>query len=667
MVALSAIARSIAGIARPTPAYFPDEYLYSTLGRSIAESGHPLVRGGSAHFTALLEPLLTAPLWLIHDTNIAYHAVQVVSVTVMSLVAIPVYLVCIALGLRRSTGLLVAAATLCAPAFMYATWLVSEPFAYPLAAGAIAAATVAIGHGSRRAQVLFLVLAAAAALARIQLLILPMAYVLATFVVGARTHAFRRVLREQAVVATALTLPLLLVLAMRGRLLGVYADFGQVDAGGVGGIAQRLGTNCLILLYGTGWIIVPGALIGITATLARPRSRTELAYGAVAVSFGVGVLVQASIWGDLDRSQERYVLDAVPLLAPFFALTVERAWPWARAHALLAAAMIGLAATIPLSGYATSVLKTQSPTLFGVFRIEELLGTGSGSLVVSAVASILAIVALALPRLRQRAALAAGIGLACASSLALGVAATSFDINDSRSVSSWAFTNDLSWVDDANLGPATLVRAEASWGDVHLQLFWNRSIRSVNLLPGALPVDAYPHGRLTFSDNGTLMLKGRPLSGPIVADEWVTPMTFRDARHIASSPFDELVLPQKNAQLELYALGFYRDGLLKRSGSIHIWPARADGPVQGHLSCRLRAPKSLAKAVTVQMSRSDGLPSAIRVPPGSSREVTLNVCATGRWDFGFLADHTTPVERRSISLGATAPVWQPDPSACTAK
>ena len=428
MVALSTIARSVAGFARPTPTYFPDEYLYSTLGRSIADSGHPLVRGGSAHFNALLEPLLTAPLWLIHDTTVAYHAIQVLSVTAMSLVAIPVYLVCVALGLRRSSGLLVAAATLCAPAFMYSTWLVSEPFAYPLAAGAIAAATVAIGRGSRRAQVLFLVLAAAATLARIQLLVLPMAYVLATIVVAIRTHSIRRVLREQAVVATALTLPLLLVLAMRGRLLGVYAHFGRVDAGGIGGIAGRLGVNCLILLYGSGWIIVPGALIGIAAALARPRSRTELAYGAVAVSFGLAVLVQASIWGDVDRPQERYFLYAVPLLAPFFALAVERAWPWARAHALLAAALIVLAATIPLSGYATSVLKTQSPSLFGVFRIEELLGTSTGSLAVSAVASILALAALALPRLRQASALTVGIGLACAFSSHSAIAATNFDV-----------------------------------------------------------------------------------------------------------------------------------------------------------------------------------------------------------------------------------------------
>jgi hypothetical protein len=143
-------------------------------------------------------------------------------------------------------------------------------------------------------------------------------------------------------------------------------------------------------------------------------------------------------------------------------------------------------------------------------------------------------------------------------------------------------------------------------------------------------------------------------------------MTFRNARNVAKSQFDELVLPQGNAQVELYAPGFYRDGLLKQSGSIHIWPALAGGAVQGHLSFRLRAPKWLPKAVTITTSRSDGLPSVIKIAPGTSRVVKLAVCNTGRWDFGFLADHTTPFERRSISLGATAPVWQSDASACPA-
>jgi len=67
VVAASAIARTFVGWLRATPVYFPDEYIYSEVGRSIAEHGRPLVRGGSAHFPALLQPLLTAPAWLFDD------------------------------------------------------------------------------------------------------------------------------------------------------------------------------------------------------------------------------------------------------------------------------------------------------------------------------------------------------------------------------------------------------------------------------------------------------------------------------------------------------------------------------------------------------------------------------------------------------------------------
>ncbi|HXY17476.1 MAG TPA: hypothetical protein VEH79_04840 [Gaiellaceae bacterium] len=665
MVALSVVVRSLLGFARATPTYFPDEYMYSALSRSIAESGRPLVRGGNAHFTALLEPLVTAPFWLIHDTWLAYHLIQVFSVAVMSLVAVPIYGICAALGLRKGPALLAAALVLCGPAFMYATWIVSEPFAYPLAAAAVVAGASALGSGSRRWQVAFVVLCGLAGFARLQLLILPLAYLAAAAVVAWRMSSFRQVVREQRVVLGTLALPILLMVPLHGRVLGVYGHFGSLELGGVPGVAHRFAVNALILLYGAGWIVVPGALIGIAVCLARPRSKTELAYGAMALSFGLGVLVQASIWGDLDRPQERYFLYAVPLLAPLFALTVERGWPWARANALLATAMIALAAAVPLSGYATSVVKTQSPSLFGVYRIEELLGTASGALAVSLVAAGLSVVALVLPRLRRGTALATGIGLACVASLTLAAAAADFDLNDSKSVGAWALASDPSWVDDAGIKDATLVRAQASWGDVHLQMFWNRSIRRIALMPDATPVDGYPHEHLSIGNDGTLLERGRPLSGPIVADEWGTPMLFRDARVVSSSPFDSLVLPTGRAQLELYAPGFFRDGLMSRSGSIHLWPAQAGGSLAGTLSFRLRAPRWLPEPVTIRFVRDGGAPLSVAVPAGASRSVRLTVCSTGAWSAGFLANRSTFYDHRSIAIGSSAPIWHPDPSACT--
>jgi hypothetical protein len=151
-----------------------------------ARRAAPLVRGSNAHTPALLEPLLTAPAWLISDTEVAYHVAQTISATAMSLAAIPVYLVCCRLGLRRVTALAAATSAVSLPALMYATTLVAEPFAYPLALGAVAAGTIALGSGGKRAQAAFLIFAAAAAMARAQLLVLPLAYIVAAFVVGAR-------------------------------------------------------------------------------------------------------------------------------------------------------------------------------------------------------------------------------------------------------------------------------------------------------------------------------------------------------------------------------------------------------------------------------------------------------------------------------------------------
>ena len=99
VVAASAIARTFVGWLRATPIYFPDEYIYSEVGRSIAEHGRPLVRGGSAHFPALLQPLLTAPAWLFDDVATSFRTIQLINSVVMSLGAVAVFWLARRLGL----------------------------------------------------------------------------------------------------------------------------------------------------------------------------------------------------------------------------------------------------------------------------------------------------------------------------------------------------------------------------------------------------------------------------------------------------------------------------------------------------------------------------------------------------------------------------------------
>ena len=92
-------------LARATPICFPDEYIYSEVGRSIAEHGRPLVRGGSAPFPALLQPLLTAPAWLFDDVATSFRTIQLISAVVMSLGAVAVFWLARRLGSRPGSRL----------------------------------------------------------------------------------------------------------------------------------------------------------------------------------------------------------------------------------------------------------------------------------------------------------------------------------------------------------------------------------------------------------------------------------------------------------------------------------------------------------------------------------------------------------------------------------
>ena len=97
----------------------------------------------------------------------------------------------------------------------------------------------------------------------------------------------------------------------------------------------------MTLAYAAGWIIVPGALLGLWLALSRPRTTEELAFGAVTVLLAAALffeagLLQASLAAGREI-QERYVFYAAPLLVLSFALYAGRGWPLRLPHLVLAA------------------------------------------------------------------------------------------------------------------------------------------------------------------------------------------------------------------------------------------------------------------------------------------------------------------------------------------
>ena len=197
IVLVSTGAETLLARLRLTPSAFPGEYVNSQLARSFASGGGLRVRGVSAHFHSLLVPLLTAPAWLVHDVGTAYRLAQLENAFVMSLAAIPAYLIARRLGVAAGMSLAVAAIAVAGPQLLFVAMLESEPFAYPLALGAIAASVAVIERPTLRGQVLLLVLSALATLARPQLGVLPLCVAVAIVVAGLHGGRVRDALREQ--------------------------------------------------------------------------------------------------------------------------------------------------------------------------------------------------------------------------------------------------------------------------------------------------------------------------------------------------------------------------------------------------------------------------------------------------------------------------------------
>ena len=446
LIGISFAARLVAGWSRATPNYFPDEYLYAELARSLLESGRPAVRSVEIGFPALLQPVLTAPTWLVGDVVVSYRLTQALGALAMSLVALPVFALSRKLDIGRPLALAAAALSLAVPDLVFASWVMAEPFAYPLFVGVVLAGTVALSEPSRRHGLLLVALVALAAFARAQFAILPLCFVAAVFLVGLRERRLRFVLREQAFPLGAFAgVGLAVALIGVGRVLGLYRSALDGRADPVE-LLERVGTNALVLAYASGWILVPGALLGLALVLGRPRSRAELAFGAIFLTTAVALLLEAGLAGAVENAQERYVFYVIPLAAIAFCLYASRGWPARTSLALITSLLIVASSQVPLAGLTAAEGKTQSPFLLAAFRFEEVLGSpGSGSLTVALAAAILGIAVIVLSA-RPTLATSVALTVALTASVAASAGAVAFDNRNSASVRAAFLPVERSWV-----------------------------------------------------------------------------------------------------------------------------------------------------------------------------------------------------------------------------
>jgi hypothetical protein len=654
LVCASFLARLQAALAQSVPTYFPDEYIYASLARSLA-SGSLEIRGTPARFPALLEPLLAAPFWLPGDVELAYRLTQGLHALAVSLAAVPLYWLARRLGLPAWQALLAGACAVAAPGLLYASFLTADAVAYPLVAGAVAAGVAALDRPSPRSQALFLALAALVALARVPYLILLLAFALAALAVerGRPLGAGRRF----PLVAAALALPAPAALALGpGRLLGYYKGLLELELDPAA-IGHWLAVDALLLAYASGLVLVPAALAGLALGVARPRSRAERAFAALAAALCAGLLLEAAVYAasGSERFQERYLL-AVPALAPLaFCLGAARLPRGRLASLLVAGGLLVLVVRVPLSGYTVLTGKQDSPFLAGVHAVERWLGYGSGSLLVALVAGALLGVAAAACA-RPRAAAAAGLAAALTASLLAATAATAEQLHVSRVTRAAFLPADKRWVDRARLGPtAVLVLPGAERPLVSSHLFWNTSLTEVLRLPGGPPIDAFGHREVEIAADGRLVDgRGRAIRKPLLVEEYAASAVLEGAALLQRAAGTSLWRPAGRPRVALLVVGRYLDGWLAPRSRITVWPARGGQSVRltvslpdGYEPQRLELSWPGGRR-TVRVE--PGQPRLLELPAGTGKR-TFEV--TGRRAFALSYGRTAAVQATVPELVAT--------------
>lgn len=350
-----------------------DEIVYSELAKSFASTGHFAVRESPTTGYGIVYPLLISPAYaLFRSIPTVYAAIKVINSLLMSLAAVPAYLLARRVVSQRG-ALVVAVLTIAVPSTFYAGTIMTENAFYPI--------------------FLFCVLALVVALDRPGLL------TVAAFL-GALLVAYETRAQAVALLPAALTAPVVSSLLARDRrpLLSQRLLYGVVVACGAAVVAAQLlrgrGVRSLLGAYASAthssyqpatvahWLLWHLAeldlYVGVLPVLAllvllgtgrslQSRERTIVAVTLSAVAWvGVEVAAFATQPGVL-RIEERNLFYVAPLLFTCLVVWIERGLPRPRIVTPVAGVVtVVLAGAIP---YERFIDVSATSDTFGVLML----------------------------------------------------------------------------------------------------------------------------------------------------------------------------------------------------------------------------------------------------------------------------------------------------------
>jgi hypothetical protein len=482
-----------------SPYVFVDELRYSQIARSIAESGTLSRRGEPAGLDSLAEVAM-APAWLVHDTATGYLLAKTIGVLAMTSVVFPVYALARML-VSRGWALFAAAASAAIPAFTYASLILQEPFAYPLAALFFYLLVRALVLRTRRAFIGPTVVALVAPFVRDQLAVLAIVLVLALVATvwdGERARGWRRGFDRWdwvgLVVLSVIAIAAANSLFAHGsftweRATGDYKG-RMLEYGLWAGGAFAIGVGILPLVL---------ALASITRSRGLPRTAAERAFtlvlGLSVFLFGIYAAAKAAHLSTVfaTRVAERNLIYLAPLV--FVATAAWLARPTLRPlPSILAAAAVLVMVVVTPMVLEFPYFEAPGYSILAIGNREWELSAATLQDVVVWVFFAGIALALAIALLRRRIPPASAALAVVAAVLIVGWNATgevyaAAGSNTAADDLRRGFPDPPTWVDDATGGAPTLFLGKqvTNVNGINLLEFWNRSIQKVWSVDGTAP------------------------------------------------------------------------------------------------------------------------------------------------------------------------------------
>lgn len=526
MLGMAALVRILLTRSMPAPWIMGDELHYSELARSFASNGVMHLREVPTSLRTIY-PVLVSPAWLATSVGTAYAVAKVLNVLLMTLAAIPFFLLARRL-VRPVLALVATLLVLLLPALLYANMIMTESAFLPafllwilLAARALerptplrqVLAVVSIGLPvAIRAQGVFLV---PILLTALLLEVLLDARADGRLTIGSLVRRLRAYAVTFAVVGGA-ALAYIAVKLVQGlglsSGLGVYSVTAQAHYS-LREIARWSVLHLAELVFAVG--VLPASALIVLAGVAwaaprtiEARERVFLAL-TVATTFWMVLLVGAFASRFALRIEERNMFYAEPLLLLALVIWLDKGLP--RPPRLTAAAVVVPAAlllSLPFESLLSVYPLGDTPGLIPLTRVAAHLKEGlDGTRVLLALGVLAAGLFFALVPRRWGVVLAPiGIALFLVFS---SVTVLKSWAGQSRATHASQGTNDLSWI-DKTIGPdadAAFLLTPDFQADPHplwQSEFWNRSVRRVFLLDAPDPT-AYPAIPTTLNGAGRLV------------------------------------------------------------------------------------------------------------------------------------------------------------------